>query len=260
VNVLASVATDWLTAIGTVSAVVVALALSLGPAVRRWWQRPKLRLSVDRLEPHRLAVIEDGRLEGSELRLGVENVGRGRPAEHARSHLQTVWVRDKNNSQWFEFNVDLTPLPWSSRRSGTDPTATDMYESVIAAGLTDYVEYVYWDHKRRELVSRDARPGQQNRPHLGNEYSFRIVVTADGITPEVAVVRVVAIKSVQTVEFAAAPDPKDVRKLGLYRLYFTLGGDDPDTAFDSEDEMTEQDDEEQEEETEADADPAEGGS
>jgi hypothetical protein len=215
--------TEAVAAWSTFAAVLLSLGLSLVPVWWRWFKRPRLEWTVGRNEPHRLAIWEkDADLAGSDLRIRVTNKVGHRRAENVRAQLQAVWVytpRDNNPKLWGNLEFDVTPLRWSSRRNDD---ATAQQATVIAGGNFDYTTFVHRDNHRHSLVVQDARIDDRRAMeewHLF-EYLFRVVITADGIGPQVAYVRVATEpNAVATVERAQAPDPGEVYTLGLFGLF-----------------------------------------
>lgn len=111
---------DWLGVLGTLGALVVALALGLG--LGDWARRPKLGLHSDRDNPSDRVVTPD--LEGREvgfLRLRVKNTGRS-TARDVQVSVASVdqWVETR---RWLRTRAELDgrPLKWGgSTQSAVD--------------------------------------------------------------------------------------------------------------------------------------------
>ena len=132
---------DWLTAIGTVGAVLVALVLAGGPALRRWRKRPTLEVVTGLTEPFLRPISADGRLIAQvRLRVGIHNSGR-LPATHLRAKLLGWWEYDATaalGSVWRELDWEPLYLHWVNLRPGDERTAPP--EVTIAEGATDYLD------------------------------------------------------------------------------------------------------------------------
>ncbi len=238
---------DWLTAIGTVGAVVVALALSIIPGVRRWYRRPVLHLEFGTVEPlvrMDLAPTEQldigGAFNGTTLvRARVRNTGRSE-AHRVRVHVQAWWVLDRG--RWRRFDLDPVLLRWVSQRSET--------EVDIAPQLDDLVEVVSMDRSGRHALAIDLEP----RPHFNwqshtacAEHRIELVAYGDGADSTRAVIeyKFGAEHGVEAREAERPPDD-EVMDLGLMSLTSGLSPDN--FALDSEDDDTD---------TEADPGPSE---
>ncbi len=157
---------------------------------------------------------DSGQVEGSYLRVRVTNEpGRlgTRPAENVRAQVETVWVRTPSEpgepAPWVNLGVDVTPLTWSSRRDEDHPIGQQV--TVIASGSTDYTTFAGWNRQRRSLVVYGARADdQQTMQGFGlGEYRLRIVLTANGLKPLIAHVKVIAQQDAITeVEPSHEPD------------------------------------------------------
>lgn len=71
---------EWLTAIGTVAAVVVAITIAALPAIRKWLHRPRLHVVVGDVEPHmRVALDSNSNKDGVWILAEVQNDGLLKP-------------------------------------------------------------------------------------------------------------------------------------------------------------------------------------
>jgi hypothetical protein len=112
VLMVATSAADWLTAIGTVGAVVVALATpAVSSMLRR--RRPALRIELSGSEPDLRAVLDasSDAIVAFWLRFTVTNSGRS-TAQAVRAQLRRYWVRqaakDDHDAPWVECGVHGT--------------------------------------------------------------------------------------------------------------------------------------------------------
>ncbi|GEM_PF-4733562 len=139
-------AADWLAAIGTVSAVVVALGLALLPASRRWLRRPRLVIKVGETEPHVRLVehrFERG-LDEDQLRLRLEIVNEGATeARRVRVSIRKWWELD--GDKWIDRCIDPMQLRWV-----THPRPMDEGERIrtgletdLAADDSNFVDLAY---------------------------------------------------------------------------------------------------------------------
>jgi hypothetical protein len=214
--------TDQVSAWATLGAVLVALGVSLFPVGWRWLKRPRLVWTVGRTEPHRITTWSKGQVDGASLRVKVTNEPgrRGtRAAENVRAQLETVWVRaPQEQKQWTKLEFDITSLTWSSRRAELS-NLTAQQITVIASGSTDYSEFVHWDSKAHCLIVYGARTDDQLALQgLGpGEFCFRIVLTASGLKPEIAHVKVTTeSETVTDVARSEPPGPGEVQSMGPY--------------------------------------------
>lgn len=223
--------TDQVTAWATLAAVLVALGLSVIPSWWRRYKRPVLELSVGITEPHhRFAMFGGlGGFEGSELRMAVMNKPGRRQAENVRAQVQRVLISTPNDSKpWSDPDFDITPLVWATRKSEQVPLPSEAFVTVIPSGLTDYVEFAFWNGRSRNLSVRDARLSSNRaleRYAAGHKFIFRLAVTADGIDPEIRDVCVTLSESINSIEFVQEPHPDEIQQIGLFATFSTGGGE-----------------------------------
>ena len=140
VSVVATSAADWLTAIGTVGAVVVALATPAVAWMIRRRRRPELKIGLSGSEPDLRAVLDP--LSDSTaafwLRFTVTNTGGG-TAQAVRAQLRRYWVRQAaeagHDPDWAECAIDPQPLSWISRPYHVEPARREAV--AIPAGSSD---------------------------------------------------------------------------------------------------------------------------
>lgn len=96
---MSSAFAEWLTAIGTVGAVVVAL---FGEQFSRWRSRPELRVNLEKMEPW----IENGNVKwnggkyenkGFIVRLSIRNAGKSRAENVRLVYDRITWGEHDNN-------------------------------------------------------------------------------------------------------------------------------------------------------------------
>lgn len=136
-NVTPSV-TDWLTAIGTVGAVIVALS---APAVRRWllWRRrPIPEVIVGNEEPYVDWTVGGGGIQSGVGRIEVANRGKTE-ATGVTARITTIWDHDNTEDKWREQKLVPLQLRW---------LPTDESIAPIAPSGSAYFQIVSWakDH------------------------------------------------------------------------------------------------------------------
>lgn len=204
------------TSIGTVGAVT----LVLGSAFRRWFQRPKFEVVVNRVEPYlRLINNPDGSVS-TELRVGIKNVGRTE-AKHARIQIRGLYHLKESvgdsMQKWLPLDLDPLPLPWASRLylpSGEDEVVN------IPSQLDDFVVLIEATIRNREIK---LNPKHQTagllRSDFGiGEYRIKLVIVAENAKPKTAIIAF----NQEMEELIAAPRLSDhlpkhkVQPLGYY--------------------------------------------
>lgn len=151
--------TEILTALGTVSAVIVALILAGAPALRRWWSKPILEITTGVEEPFvRPVSAEYAVIAEVRLRVGVTNTGRS-TARDVRAQLLNWWEHDPGKAlgaEWQELDSDPLPLKWVSLRPGDDRpgVAPDV---AILNGATEYLDIALLDSQHLKILFDDNR-------------------------------------------------------------------------------------------------------
>jgi hypothetical protein len=109
-------ALDWITAVGTIGAVVVALLLGLG--LVEWWRRPKLKLEISDAPFDRVTTRTVAGPPAAYLRARVANQGR---SAAKNVNVAILSVAEWQSGAWRRVKPELDgrPLAWSN----TDPTA-----------------------------------------------------------------------------------------------------------------------------------------
>jgi hypothetical protein len=220
---------DWAMweAIGTVSAVVVALGLAALPSVRRWWSRPKLSLIAASTEPHCVAVSgQDHIISEVVMRIEVRNSGR-RVARGLTAKVTHMWIEDLP-VEADDFPIDMKPyrsegwrlrheepvaLRWASSDTVTIPAGESEFVSLVSFNRTDYSVRLLMLDAEHSTVKPDLRGGL-------HRHRLRVVVTADECEPVVEVVEFVidGKNFISQVSIAAAPATfEDARLLTLLR-------------------------------------------
>lgn len=185
-------AADWLTAIGTFGAVVVALATPAVTAMIRRARRPVLNIELSYGEPDLRPVLK----ESSDaigfywLRFTVTNSGRT-TAEAVRAQLRRYWVRPAPGAgydqEWVECVIDPQPLAWTSRPSSVDPARRAAVP--IPGGSSDLATFAGFTvaDALMTLTFLDADYVPPSPPtSLLVEYRFEVSVTADNADPVIA--------------------------------------------------------------------------
>lgn len=135
---------DWLSAIGTLLAVLVALALGVG--VVEWWRRPKLRLEISDEPFDRVTTMTVGGDPAAYLRARIVNHG-GTAAKNVNVTVLSVSEWIANTRSWIRRKPELDgrALAWSN----ADP-----------AGVVDIPAEV---ERPADVISitRNWAPGQQ---------------------------------------------------------------------------------------------------
>jgi hypothetical protein len=185
VLVVATSATDWLTAIGTVGAVVVALATPAVTWLLRRRRRPVLRIELAGSEPD-LRPVQDASSDAIVafwLRFTVANAGRS-TAQAVRAQLRRYWVRQASKADhempWTECAIDPQPLSWISRPYHVDPARREAV--AIPAGLSDLATVALFTvpdaTMTLKFLDADYVPPSPSAAHLV-EYRFQVSVGAD---------------------------------------------------------------------------------
>jgi hypothetical protein len=176
---------DWLTAIGTVGAVVVALATP-GVAWLLWRRRrPSLRIELSGSEPNLRRVLDasSDAAVAFWVRFTVTNSGRS-TAQAVRAQLRRYWVREAakagEDTPWVECAIDPQPLAWISRPYHVSP---DRREAVaIPAGSNDSATLALFAVPDAVMtlsfLDADYVPPSPPTSHLV-EYRFEVSVGAD---------------------------------------------------------------------------------
>jgi hypothetical protein len=178
-------AADWLTAVGTFGAVVVALATPAVTATIRRARRPVLNIELSGGEPDLRPVLK----ESSDavgfywLRFTVTNSGRT-TAEAVRAQLRRYWVRPVPGAgydqEWVECVIDPQPLAWTSRPYSVDPARRAAVP--IPGGSSDLATFASFTvaGALMTLTFLDADYVPPSPPtSLLVEYRFDVSVTAD---------------------------------------------------------------------------------
>ena len=134
---IASVWTDWLTAVGTVGAVCVAV---LTPASRKlvgWIRRPRIKIEMDHREPfvEWKGIADDlSGVYGGVARIRVSNVGRSEAVD-VRAQVFAIWDRPDEETIWFERELAPINLDWCDSADSMTRIMSSRY---------DYVEFCNW--------------------------------------------------------------------------------------------------------------------
>jgi hypothetical protein len=183
---------DWLTAIGTFGAVVVALATPAVAWMLRRRQRPVLSIELAGSEPD-LRPVQDASSDAMVafwVRFTVRNSGRG-TAEAVRAQLRRYWVRaaeaDDDGVHWAECAIDPQPLSWASRPYHVDPARREAV--AIPAGASDLATVALFTvgdavMTLKLLDSEYAPPSPAARMLV--EFRFQVSVGADNADLAVA--------------------------------------------------------------------------
>jgi hypothetical protein len=176
---------DWLTAIGTVGAVVVALATPAVISILRRRRRPVLRIELSGSEPDLRAVLDasSDAIVAFWLRFTVTNSGRS-TAQAVRAQLRRYWVRqaakDDHDAPWVECAIDPQPLSWISRPYHVDAARREAV--AIPAGASDLATValftVHDAMMTLKFLDADYVPPSPPTASL-IEYRFQVSVGAD---------------------------------------------------------------------------------
>lgn len=215
-----------LSAVGTLAASVIALAVAVGPLLwRRYWRRPKLEVQVGAGEPWaRLTKLVGDGEQQVWLRIEVKNEGRAE-ARNVRTVVHAWYERSDGTAQWEKRDLDPSALHWVSMShywQGEVPRDTPPAVN-LPAELGDFVDLVRYSIGTGEhvLVVDDPRPrGFGFRPtHTIGEYVVTITVVADnadGVTKHIHYC-LTRENLFSEVRLAKAP-PKDYRFTGLLSM------------------------------------------
>ena len=176
---------DWLTAIGTFGAVVVALATPAVTWLIRRSRRPVLKIELSGSEPNLRPVLKPSSeaIDFYWLRFTVKNCG-PTTAQAVRAQLRRYWVRtatDTDHDQaWAECVIDPQPLAWISRPYHVDPARR---EAVAIPGqssdLATFARFATADAMMTlTFLDSDYVPPSPPTSQLV-EYRFEVSVSAD---------------------------------------------------------------------------------
>lgn len=213
---------DWITALGTLSAVAVALGLGVGPAFARRINRPKLQFAFGEAEPHiRLLREKSGfGVIGVLVRVEVQNVGKTE-ALCVRAVLTRWWARTENERayDWVEHDIDPMVLRWVT----TPNVETKVGEVSIASHRSNFLEVARFDTYSGKSYLSPLNEQQANSPlkegwalfdlesHYPNsEHRVEIVVSADNAPILRGVVSYTASKHMFATTVANSSEPKGV--------------------------------------------------
>jgi hypothetical protein len=182
---MATSATDWLTAIGTVGAVAVALGTPAVTWMIRRARRPVLTIELSGSEPN-LRPVLNASSEDTDfywLRFTVTNSGPV-TAQAVRAQLRRYWVRpaaDAGRDQpWVECVIDPQPLGWISRPYNVDPARREAVP--IPGGSSDLATFASFTVADATMtltfLDADYVPPSPPTSRLV-EYRFEVSVNAD---------------------------------------------------------------------------------
>lgn len=182
---MATSAADWLTAIGTVGAVIVALGTPAATWLIRRARRPVLRIGMSGAEPNLRAVLGADSDETAFywLRCTVTNTGPS-TAQAVRAQVRRYWVPQADPERpgvpWAECAIDPQPLAWASRPDGVDPAQREAVP--IPGGSSDLAAFasltVGGARMRLEFLTAPYLPPSPPTSDLV-EYRFEVSVSAD---------------------------------------------------------------------------------
>lgn len=164
---------EWFTAIGTIGATVVALAIASAPPWWRWLKRPKLEVVFSRDLPHIRRMTD-----GIWLRLAVGNGGK-REAIHVRGLITDWWYKDRSG-RWIKHDLDPSFLHWT----GTPHMDESMVPSEVSLpSKTTWFLDLCWhsaQHFTQIVLDNRAIDGfdLDARTMLG-EFRAKVVITSD---------------------------------------------------------------------------------
>jgi hypothetical protein len=175
---------EWMTAFGTVGAVVVALLLGLlglvVPAVRAWWRRPVLEIDYQLGEPYcRDVPIMPGLVPSRWVRVKVSNGGRG-TAKRCKGKVIAVYAADGSLRE----DRDAMLLHWAGMplEQGLEPLDLAREEHQ----LLDVV-HARSDRRDAALIVADPTPaGFAKELEAGQVHKVRLAVYADNAEPVTA--------------------------------------------------------------------------
>jgi hypothetical protein len=221
-------AADWLTAIGTVGAVFIALLLAGGPALWQWWRRPRLELVLGATEPHVQLEHEGSDITAAFLRIEVTNSGH-LAARRVRGQVRRWWAHTNGGRyDWVQHDdIDPVTLHWVSiPRAGPGELSLPP-EVDIAPRMSNFLNVSRFDtHAARTwLYGHDPRlTGSHFQSHYPiGEHRAEIVVSAENAS---LVTRVVSYTTSHDryftdIRFAEPPEANGVQRLGLLNLLGT---------------------------------------
>ena len=168
-------AAEWMTAFGTLGAVLVAL---FGPMLWGWWRKPRLEISYEPREPYcrYTWLLERGNPESHWVRVKVTNGGRG-TAKRCKGKMIAVYRADGSLRE----DRDSMLLHWAGMlpEQGLEPLDLAREEHQ----LLDVV-HARSDRRDAALVVADPTPaGFPKELEAGQPHRVRLAVYADNADP-----------------------------------------------------------------------------
>lgn len=173
---------EWLIAVGTIGAVLVAL---FGEAIRRWHKRPRLEIEFENSPPccatvqKELIFDEEGKFTGKvrdrksyHIRVRVRNIGRS-VAKSCKGEFVEIMHKDKKSSR-----EDFYPVMLSWPESPTGYSDINPKESEYLALLTTYE-----DNDIYQVEAFNKSPRWINLQPKRDDYYLRVVIYSENAKP-----------------------------------------------------------------------------
>ncbi|MGD0590740.1 MAG: hypothetical protein ABSA44_08080 [Bacteroidota bacterium] len=165
--------TDWLQAIGTIGAVIVALFFFFWERIREWWNKPHLGISLQFNPPdcHRIITVaqrDDGRIVNPDafwFRLTASNKGR-----NSAKDLEAIIsnMERKNNNTWETYSPFLpSNLKWTHISTQYLPMLLPKTEKKLDLG------HIMDPNFRRAFLS-ERNPALTNIPNAQALFHFEV--------------------------------------------------------------------------------------
>jgi len=172
---------EWMTAFGTLGAVLVAL---FGPMLWAWWRSPRLEIGYEPREPYcrdtqmeRRYIAEGALFQAHWIRVKVRNRGRG-TAKSCKGKMIAVYRADGSLRE----DRDSMLLKWAGIPEDQQLTPLD-----LAPHEWQFLNVTRADseYPTKALVATDfdARPGFPQTLEAGQTHKVRLAVYADNAEP-----------------------------------------------------------------------------
>lgn len=180
--------TDWLTAIGTIAAVVVALFVAFLTSIRRWYNRPKFHVEIGNEEPfsRHTDVITDHNDDGTAItrrsywiRIRVENAGRS-VARGCEGKLVRITQADNMTDRT---DFDPVVLHWVGRPHSTESVGNPIDVNKHEYEYLDVVHTIADDPNRFYIEAEEIEPRAINLAPPRQDYYLHIVLYGTNVEP-----------------------------------------------------------------------------
>ncbi|MBR6198873.1 MAG: hypothetical protein IKQ61_01270 [Spirochaetales bacterium] len=154
-NCCGDVLSTVLTAIGTVTSVVIAFFALYESCLKKVFFHPKLKLTWDTVFPYRnrtIILIGDKQTDVSSFKIRIENKGRA-AAKNVQVYLH--WIKKMSSTGDFEYCKNVLPmnLIWSFQDNAKHPSTT---APVIAKKAEKYCDFLFFNNNMQGFLRTEA--------------------------------------------------------------------------------------------------------